>query len=188
MNLTPIAHLESKYIRKMKRLNREAFPKKERINFNELLDLSNSDHFDFLAIKEGETFVGFFLIAKNKHNIYLFFFAVTKKQRSEENGSRMLELLREYYPYQQIVLDLEEVDENGPNAKNCALKKEFYSQNGFYETGYELQHANMTFELLCNKKLFDEESFRNFLGEIEPDISRLKKEPFEPTLIEKSEH
>ncbi|MER2064005.1 MAG: hypothetical protein ABS873_05095, partial [Alkalibacterium sp.] len=63
MNLTPIAHLENKYIRRMKRLNKEAFPKQERIPFNHLLDLPNSNYFDFLAIKNGETFIGFYLVA-----------------------------------------------------------------------------------------------------------------------------
>lgn len=186
MNLTPIAHLENKYIRNMKRLNKEAFPKTERIPFDQLMDLSNSNHFDFLAIKNGETFIGFYLIAKDADNVYIFFFAVTKKQRSKGHGRQILDAIKEYYPHQQIVLDLEEMDEEAPNAAHRETKKEFYEENGFYETGYDLKYAGKQYELLCSKKDFDKDSFMTLLTEIKPIINTIKPEKFEPEIIAKT--
>lgn len=182
MHLTPIAHLENKYIRNMKRLNKQAFPKSERIPFDQLMDLSNSNNFDFLAIKNGETFIGHYLIAKNPDTVYIFFFAVTKKQRSKGYGRQILDAIKEYYPYQQIVLDMVEVDEDEPHAGQLKTKIGFYKQNGFHETGYDLSYAGMKFELLCSKKAFDKDSFLALLTEIKPIINTIKPETFEPEL------
>lgn len=184
MNLTSIGHLENKYIRKMKRLNREAFPKQERIPFDKLVDLSNSKDFDFLAIKEENQFVGFFMIAKNTEIVYLFFFAVTKKQQTEESGDKLLALLKEYYPYQQIVLDLEVIEE-GPDVSRREAKKDFYVSNGFIETGFELQHAEKFYELLSNKEPFNREEFLSLLEDISPVINEIKNGTFSPVLKEK---
>ena len=185
MNLTPIEHLERKYIRKMKRLNRESFPKQERIDFDKLVDLSNNPYFDFLAIKDDEMFIGFFLIAKNAEVVYLFFFSVTKEQQTQNTGNQLLALLMEYYPYQQVVLDLVEIEE-GPSAIPREAKKDFYLRNGFYETGYDLQHEDLRYELLCNKDAFDKDRFMSLLQEITPLINELKNGTFSPSVIEKS--
>lgn len=186
MNLTPIAHLENKYIRNMKRLNKEAFPKAERISFDQLKDLSNLNHFDYLAIKNGDTFIGFYLIAKNLENVYIFSFAVTKKQQAKGHGRQMLDAIKEYYPHQQIVLDLEEMDAKEPNAPHRETKKAFYEENGFYETGYDLNYAGKQYELLCSKKNFNKESFMTLLTEIKPIINQIKPEKFEPEIITKT--
>lgn len=183
MNLTPIEHLENKYIRKMKRLKREAFPRQERIAFDKLIDLSNRQSFDFLAVIDDDVFVGFFLLAKNSETVYLFFFAVSKKQQTKKTGKELLTLLREYYPYQQIVLDLVEIEE-GPNTIPRQDKKDFYIDNGFHETGYELQQGELKYELLCNGEPFNKESFTSLLEEICPHVNELKNGTFSPVIQE----
>lgn len=167
----------------MKRLNKKAFPKNDRIPFDQLMELSSNNHFDFLAIKNGETFIGFYLIAKDPGNVYVFFFAVTKKQQSKGYGRQILDALIEYYPHQQIVLDLEEMDETEPNAAHRETKKEYYEENGFHETGYDLKYAGRQYELLCSRKAFDKASFTALLKEIGPIINTIKPEKFEPEIL-----
>ncbi|OJF93805.1 GNAT family N-acetyltransferase [Alkalibacterium sp. 20] len=182
MYLIPIEQLEHKDIRKMKRLNREAFPKVERIAFDVLAELSKTDQFDFLACKDDERFIGFFLIAKNKADAYLIFFAIAKRYRSKGYGGATFIALQEYYPSKQIVLDLEEMTDEAPNIKQREVKKEFYRRIGFMETGYDLQYANKRFELLCNKEGFNKESFRTLLDEIKDIVNTIKAEKFEPVI------
>ncbi|SFC12148.1 Acetyltransferase (GNAT) domain-containing protein [Alkalibacterium subtropicum] len=186
MDVTPIAHLENKDIRRMKRLNKEAFPTKERIAFTKLLALSRSLTFDFLAVKEGETFIGFYLIAKNPGSAYIFFFAVTEKQSSKGYGRQLLNAIKDYYPHQQIVLDLEEMAQTDPLEAHREKKKEFYEENGFHETGYDLAYGGKKYELLCSKNAFDKESFKTLLTDIKPIINRIKPERFEPDIIAKT--
>ncbi|WP_423188878.1 GNAT family N-acetyltransferase [Alkalibacterium sp. f15] len=185
MHLVPIEQLERKDIRKMKRLNREAFPKVERIPFDKLAEVSKSDQFDFLAIKADELFIGFFLIAKNKGDAYLMFFAIAKRHRAKGYGGPTLIALQEYYPSKQIVLDLEEMADDEPNIKQREAKKEFYKRTGFMETGYNIHYANKHFELLCNKETFNKESFRTLLDEIKDIVNTIKAEKFEPVITEK---
>lgn len=185
MKLIPIERLNKREIRKMKCLNKETFPKNERIRFDQLLELSISDQFDFLAIIEQTVFMGFFLVAKNDKTVYLFFYSMIKKYRTRGYGGQIMALLRNYYRDQQIVLDLMEIDEDAFNAKQREMKKNFYEHNGFYETGYDMCHGNVRFELLSSTQSFDSQQFMHLMDEIKGAISAIKNKPFEPVITKK---
>ncbi|MER2063260.1 MAG: GNAT family N-acetyltransferase, partial [Alkalibacterium sp.] len=118
-------------------------------------------------------------------NVYVLFYAVTKKQHSKGYGRQILEALKEYYPHQQIVLDLVEMEED-PSEADRETKKAFYEENGFYETAYDMQYADKRYELLCNKKAFDKSSFSRLLDETKPLIDTIKTDEFEPEILDKT--
>ena len=77
-----------------------------------------------------------------------------------------IELLKQIYHNDQIVLDLEIIDENAENIDQRKSRKQFYLRNGYHESNYYMTYSNMTFELLCNSLPFQKQDFINLLETI----------------------
>lgn len=140
-------------------LNNEAFPEEEREEIDNFIEYAEEGICDFLAVYDGERFIGFTLLAVNAGTAYLCYFAVDSKLRSKGYGSKILSLLKDRYKDKQIVLDLERTDEDSCNMEQRISRKDFYLRNGFNETGFVLSYSGMTFEVLFYGKEFDKQSY-----------------------------
>lgn len=78
-------------------LAKEAFPPKEYLAPSELVKMAHSDDFDFLALLDGDTFVGFMAVLIYANIAYLFFLAIDADCRGKGYGSRAIETLRAEY-------------------------------------------------------------------------------------------
>lgn len=160
------------------RVNREAFPPEERIEVDRLITMAATGRIEFVAIYDGDEFVGFCVVRIHAPVVYIFYLAIDRSKRSRGYGGQALRLLGEVYPDYQIVLDLEKLDEGSENYEQRKARKHFYLRNGYYETGYYMRYHGMTFEVLCNNPVFDKDSFQTVLDE-------LTNKHFQPRLFPK---
>lgn len=183
MNLRLTDKISAKDMKKINRLNQEAFIEEQRMPFVKMAKIVNSEQIHLLAVYSEETFVGFFLTAANEKNAYIFFFAIDSPFRSQGYGSKALALLNEYYPNQQIVLDLEKTDEKASNNAQRISRKNFYIRNGFEETGFQLAYDGMSFEMMCNSSTFDKKGFTSLLNQITPILNTVRKEDLDASIV-----
>ncbi|SNZ10168.1 Ribosomal protein S18 acetylase RimI [Terribacillus aidingensis] len=167
----------------LNQINNEAFPLEERIPFDKLIELADHKHIDLLAFYDKERIIGFVVMVIEKPCAYIFFLAIDSNHRSKGYGSEALQMLTTLYPEYQIVMDLEPIEVTAENNEQRLSRKKFYLRNGYYETGYRLKYVGISFEILCNKKMFNKESFITLLDKIKPELNKIKTEKFEPVLF-----
>ena len=154
------------YWGKVLALAKEAFPPKEYLCPSKLAEMAKADNFDFLALIDGEEFVGFMMVQTHKTISYLFFLAILPECRSRGYGSRALETLRELYPERKQVVDFEMLDTSSENSEQRKKRKAFYLRNGYKETGLFLSYKDVDYEVLTMADNFDYDEFKDMMSSI----------------------
>ena len=122
--------------------------------------------FDFLALKDGETFVGFMTVMIYESLAYLFFLAIDPSCRSKGYGSRAIETLKAEYPGKKQVVDFEMLDETADNSRQREKRRSFYLRNGYKETGFFLSYLGVDYEVFCMDDDFEPEVFKAMMKTI----------------------
>lgn len=156
----------------------EAFPPEEYLSPSKLIEMAEEDCFDFYALYDGETFVGFIAIRTYKQLSYLFFLAIDSSLRSSGYGSKAIKTLLELYPGKQQIVDMEMVDETAKNNNQRVKRRSFYLCNGYLPTGHFLSYLGVDYEILCMEEHFDFYTFKEMM-------SMLKVEGFVPRYFTK---
>lgn len=144
-------------------LAKEAFPPEEYLAPRKLVEMAQADNFDFLALIDGESFVGFMVVQTYGNLSYLFFLAIKHTCRSKGYGSRAIEALKEAYPDKKQVVDFEMLDDTADNNKQRIKRKEFYLRNGYKETGLFLSYFGVDYEVMCMDDEFHAEEFKELM-------------------------
>lgn len=165
-------------MRKIETLAIEAFPPEEYLASSKLIEMAKDEFFDFLALYDKDTFVGFMTVCTYKKISYLFFLAIDTNLRSRGYGSRAIETLQEHYSNMQQVVDMEMIDETAPNNEQRIKRRSFYLQNGYKPTGQFLSYLGVDYEILCMENKFDFYTFKEMM-------SRIKIEGFCPQYFSK---
>lgn len=147
-------------------LAKEAFPPEEYLAPKKLLEMSETENIDFLALLEKDVFVGYMTVKLYKDIAYLFFLAVNSAYRSKGYGSRAIEALKERYPDKKQVVDFEMVDGNAENNEQRKKRRSFYMRNGYKETGLFLSYFGVDYEVFCMSDDFNEEDFKEMMKTI----------------------
>lgn len=153
-------------MRSLERLNQEAFTEEERMGAKRLVRLAEDEKIELAAVYDGDTFVGFYALRIQPPIIYMLYLAIVPSKRSKGYGGKTLQMLDELYPDFQIVLETEKLDERAENSGQREARKRFYLRNGYFETGYCLSYDGLVFEVLCNQRVFDKDSFQALLQKI----------------------
>lgn len=69
----------------------------------------------FYSVYEKETWVGFVYLIKYQDIIYVFYLAVSEKERGGGYGSKILKKITDKYQEKRIILCIEPVDKNVDN-------------------------------------------------------------------------
>lgn len=162
---------ESKDIKIFEKINFEAFPPNERLEFDRIFDFADRENVDFLGIYDNALPVGFILFLKNSECGYVYFFAIDKNSRSKGYGGAALKKLAETYPELQIILDFEEIDPNAENAEQRLKRKSFYLRNGFCETGNYTFLNEQRFEVVCTKGELNRVAFKKLIKILHANFS-----------------
>lgn len=165
---------------RMDDVNREAFPKEERVPTEELLRMARKGLIRILALYDREDFIGFLSYLIHGSLFYITFFAIDHSRRNRGYGGAVLQSLREQYPGRQFVLDLEPLDSAAENLPQRRRRRAFYLRNGFHATSYFLRYRGLTFEILCTGGVFDREGFSALMD-------TLRSPAFQPVLFRRSE-
>ena len=172
LNIEPITE-ESRFWDAANVLAKEAFPPEEYLAPSELVRMARSDCFDFLALLDGEKFVGFMVVQTYADMAYLFFLAIDAERRGKGYGGRAIETLRAEYPDKTHVVDFEMPDDAAPNREQREKRRGFYLRNGYRETGLFLSYLGVDYEVFCMREHFSQETFKAMMKTI-------KVEGFEP--------
>lgn len=171
----------SRFWNEVNALAKEAFPPEEYLAPAELEEMAKEDGFDFLALTDNDSFVGYIAVKTYQDIAYLFFLAISPSCRSKGYGSRAIETLRAEYPGKKQVVDFEMLDDTAINREQRERRRKFYLKNGYRETGLFLTYYGVDYEVLCMDENFDPEMFKNMMKTI-------RVEGFEPVYFKKSDH
>ena len=169
---------ESRFWQQINSLAKEAFPAEEYLAPDKLVEMSMADNFDFLALTNDDTFVGFMVVQTHKNLAYLFFLAIDSSFRAKGYGRCAIETLRLLYPDKKQVVDFEMLDEAAPNNKQRIKRRQFYLKNGYKETGLFLSYLGVDYEVFCMGSDFEPQEFKDMMAEV-------RVEGFEPKYFNK---
>lgn len=130
------------------------------------MKISEQDDFDFLALIEGDAFIGFMVIQTCQNLVYLFFLAIDKKYRQKGYGSKAITAMEERYPDRQYVVDFEMIEDNAPNRMQRIKRREFYLKNGYQETGLFLTYGGVNYEVFCMHGPLEVNAFKELMKRI----------------------
>ena len=150
----------------MNALAEEAFPPEEYLAPSKLAEMAKAENFDFLALLDGDAFVGFMVVQTYQNLAYLFFLAIEPSCRSKGYGSRAIETLKAEYPGKKQVVDFEMPDSAAPNWKQREKRRDFYLRNGYRETGLFLTYLGVDYEVFCMDEDFEPEVFQAMMSTI----------------------
>ena len=148
-------------------LAEEAFPPEEYLAPAKLVEMANADNFDFLALTDNDSFVGFMVVQTYQNLAYLFVLAINSTCRSKGYGSRAIETLKAEYPGKKQVVDFEMLDDTASNYKQRKKRREFYLRNGYKETGLFLTYLGVDYEVFCMDEDFEPEVFKAMMKTIQ---------------------
>lgn len=147
----------------------EAFPPTERRPLEAWRQLADSESaFQIFEILSEERFVGFVSSWQMDHFVYLEHFAILPTERSHGLGSACIELLKEKFPRQPLVLEAEP-----PETLLAQRRIAFYERCGFsvsprsyLQPPYRPGSPWFPLQLLCTDARFLEEQFEEVRNNI----------------------
>ena len=148
-------------------LAKEAFPSKEYLAPSKLVKMAEADNFDFWALSDKDSFVGFMAVQTHRNLAYLFFLAIDSSCRSKGYGSSAIETMKATYPNKKHIVDFEMLDDTSDNNEQRTKRREFYLRNGYKETGLFLSYLGVDYEVFCMAAEFDEEEFKDMMKNIQ---------------------
>ena len=120
----------------LRRLYESAFPREERIPWEELLRLVEKMPLEFAEYRDGAELLGITIVYPRPRLSWFWYFAVPEGKRGRGIGQRILSALIARYEGRSAVLDMEDPAQPGaPNAAQRLRRRDFYLRNGFRETG-----------------------------------------------------
>ena len=144
-------------------LYRKSFPKVEQFPILLLRLMSHRKGIYSVAFYDDDTLCGFSYFLVNEETVFILFLAVNDKIRSKGYGSRILSWINENYPDRKIFLDVERLDENAANNDQRIKRIAFYERNGIFQTNHFFTYDDVTYEILCTDKTFDENDYNRNL-------------------------
>ncbi|UFU00208.1 GNAT family N-acetyltransferase [Radiobacillus kanasensis] len=151
-----------KDINNIKNLYKNSFPVNEQIPFWYLLYKSKKNYVDLFALYDNELFVGFTCLITNKDITFVLYLAIDNSHRSRGYGGKALSKIKECYPNNRVVLNIEEVNVSAKDYQQRMKRKSFYLKNGFKNSRFKLKEVNNNmFEVLVNKGDITKEEYLN---------------------------
>lgn len=157
----------SRFWSEVNALAKEAFPPQEYLAPSKLVEMAKADNFDFLALTDNNSFVGFIVVQTYQNLAYLFFLAIVSTCRSKGYGSQAIKTLKIKYPNKKQVVDFEMLDDRANNYKQREKRREFYLRNGYKETDMFLTYLGVDYEVFCMDKDFEPEVFKEMMKTIQ---------------------
>lgn len=164
MNLTlePLTKNANEFA-KVKELYDGSFPKNERIPMNLLIWKAKKDFVDLLVIYEDDVFVGFTYLIIREDLTYVLYIAIDGNARSKGYGGRALAEIKEKYPGNRIILNIEVIDEAASNYEQRVTRRKFYTRNGYKGTSYLYRDRWGLYEVMIHGGKVNAEEFHALL-------------------------
>ena len=132
------------------KLYHSSFPKEEKKPFLLILIGILKKRFEVFSIEnETDGFIGLAIILKYNDLILLDFFSISSDIRSRGYGSKVLNLLKEYYKNYRFFLEIENpYDVKSLNLEERKKRQKFYIKNGFTPLPFRSNLFGVEMEIL----------------------------------------
>jgi len=141
---------DEKAFSQIKQLYQTAFPRQEQASLPFLINQTKKNTVRFDAFYDGDVFVGMTYTISFGDMTYLWYLAVSSEFRSKGYGSQMMHQLREIYPNNRIVLNLDVQDEFASDSEIRKKRKEFYIRNGYTTAEYSCTFNKNHLDVMSN--------------------------------------
>lgn len=159
------------------RMMKSDFPPQEQMSVRTLWALALRRGVEFSVYEDEGAIVGYSYAIHEPTLTLLLFLDIASTTRSKGYGSRILSRVCAAAPSGNIVLEIEPVEPDAPNAEQRARRLAFYKKNGFTPTGHTEYDGRMTYALLARGDfaparlvaLYKRLTFGRFKVEITPE-------------------
>ena len=146
-----LKHANSKeLLQKIENLYNTSFPKEEKKPFTLIVEKQKRKKVDILSIEYKKNFCGLMILALNKDNILLDYFAIDTLFQSQGLGSKAIKLLYKKYENKNIIVEIESTKINSNNLIQREKRKKFYLKNNFKNLNFNVNLFNVEMEMLSN--------------------------------------
>lgn len=152
----------------VKELYYGSFPKNERMPMNLLMWKAKRNFVDFLVIYDEGRYVGFTYLITHKYLTYVLYIAIDSSARSKGYGGHALAKIKEKYPNNRIILNIEVIDETASNYEQRVTRRKFYIRNGYESSTFLYRDRWGLYEVMIHGGKVNKEEFyallKNFAG------------------------
>jgi len=152
-----------------------AFPENERRPIKTLLENTFGSG-DFLVFYDDERFIGFASLLTFRDITHILYFAIDEKFRGMGYGTQALNVIRQKYPHDRIIADLEAETPQAYNLTQRKRRRNFYLRNGYRVSGVAYRWQNEDYEIFVSGKAVSADDFDAFWGHFEKIRARLEQE------------
>ena len=136
------------------------FPHDETVNILYLLYLRIRGKADFYAVEEDGKLIGLVYNVRDDSLVYLFYLIVKKEYRQKGYGSKILNLIKEYYGDKPITLTIESpYKEDAENIDERKKRLKFYEKNGYSLINVPINDWGVEYEMLSTNGIVTKEEF-----------------------------
>ena len=150
---------------RIKKIYREAFPKKERWMFGFFEYRASHGRADFTSYWNQNELAGFSYILRNEKCVYVFYLAVSEGQRGKGFGSEMLEMIKEKYINHIIALAIEPPVQSADNYVQRVRRKNFYIKNGLSSQTEHMEYAGEKYEIMSFGGTMTDDDYQRLMNE-----------------------
>lgn len=140
--------IKHKQYKQMKALYLEAFPANERKPFWLMKRKQKQKETNMWCIMDGQAFIGLAITMEVDDLVVLDYFAICKELRGKGYGTKALGALKDMYQDRKLILEIEDVETEGPDQEMRVKRKSFYLANGLKEMGVKVTLYGVDMELL----------------------------------------
>ena len=160
-------HIFCPGFRKINRLLKSAFPRKEQAPVFLLLMGALRKNTHFTAFYDGDKFAGLLYTIENDRYCFILYLAVNPEMRSGGIGGKILNYAYEQAKNKIIVLNVESLNSDADNHEQRERRIAFYARHGICETGYGFSMDGVSYSVLAsNLSAFDPDEYAEMLGGI----------------------
>lgn len=157
---------DKKYLKELKALYMEAFPKEERKTFTFIEQLRKEGKCVIHTAVDNGKFAGLAIILKDEKYALIDYLAVNPEIRGSGTGSKMLDELKQLYGNKCLFLERETVLRNCDNPTQRNRRRNFYLRNGFSDSGIYVNVYTVDMTLMTFGKEITFVEYEDFLHKI----------------------
>ena len=152
---------DSKYLEETLRLYEDAFPDNERRPLKPLQDDPKKEGIIY-AVLDDEEYIGFIVLLSYGKITHILYFVTEEAFRNRGFGRKILELVKEAFPDQKILADVEGPDEMSGNNDQRLRRISFYQRSGYRQTDIEYEWRDERYVIMVSGDYISLEEFRDF--------------------------
>jgi GNAT superfamily N-acetyltransferase len=149
-------------------LYESAFPENERREPDEIIGGEDGAG-ELLAVMGGDALCGMLAVLTYRDITHILYFAVMPERRNSGIGAAALKALRERYPGQRIIADLERPEPGTPNREQRLRRLAFYERCGYYPTDVKYRWRREDYVIVASGGAITEKEFGGFWRHFHPE-------------------